>query len=165
MSLEIAAEALLRTLRSRGLRVVFAESCTGGLVSATMARIPGVSEWLCGSAVTYREQTKEQWLSLDPDEIRRHTAVSEPVAKAMALHVLERTPEAAVSASVTGHLGPDAPAESDGVVWIAVAWRLQDQLLHKTRRGELKCGERAARQREASEWVLRLTAEIVEDLD
>lgn len=121
-------KVLSDTLNLQGCRVVFAESCTAGLVSAALSRIPGISSWHCGSAVTYRNDTKHQWLGVSEELLYPPGPgpVSEAVARAMALGVLEKTPEAQIAASVTGHLGPNAPIEQDGEVWLAVASRDSD---------------------------------------
>jgi nicotinamide-nucleotide amidase len=118
-----AAQNLAIVLRVQRSRIVFAESCTAGLVSATLARIAGVSEWHCGSAVVYRLDTKHRWLGVSEAMLQDPGPVSREVACAMATGVLERTPEANYAASITGHLGPDAPAQQDGLIWIAVAKR------------------------------------------
>jgi PncC family amidohydrolase len=118
-----AAQTLADVLRQNRRKVVFAESCTGGLVSATLARIPGVSEWHCGSAVVYRLNTKHQWLGVPEALLDDPGPVSREVAEAMATGVLSRTPEADIAAAVTGHLGPHAPTEQDGLIWIAIALR------------------------------------------
>lgn len=110
-------------LRSSGQRIVFAESCTGGLVSALLARIPGISESHCGSAVVYRLDTKSKWLGVAEAHLLDPGPVSEIVAREMAVGVLARTPEADLAASITGHLGPNAPADQDGLVFMAVARR------------------------------------------
>ena len=156
------AKALAQTLQRREARVVLAESCTAGLVSAMLARVPGISQWHCGAAVTYREATKVAWLDVSASAIRQHTAVSEPVAREMATGVLSKTPEATFSAAITGHLGPDAPAKLDGVVYISVATR-RDGRAHITGvwRHKLKSGSRYRRQQEAAALVLRrLTMEV-----
>jgi len=114
------ARALASTLRERQLKVVFAESCTGGLVSASLTRIPGISEYLCGSAVVYRVGTKAEWLNISSDILHKPGPVSRVVAVEMAKEVLDRTPEADLAASITGHLGPDAPQRLDGLVYVAV---------------------------------------------
>ncbi len=116
-----AASELAQQLAARGVRVVFAESCTAGLASAVLATVPGVSQWHCGSAVTYREATKSSWLGVPPELIAQWGVVSEPVARQMALGVLRATPEADVAVAITGHLGPHAPVELDGVVYLAAA--------------------------------------------
>ena len=110
-------------LRQTQQRIVFAESCTGGLVSASLARVPGISDFLCGSAVVYRLDTKARWLSVSEALLLNPGPVSEEVARAMALGVLAHTPEADLAASITGHLGPNAPDDQDGLVFIGVARR------------------------------------------
>ncbi|TWU07353.1 Nicotinamide-nucleotide amidohydrolase PncC [Symmachiella macrocystis] len=154
-SLDEITQDLARTLADRQLRVVFAESCTAGLAAATLASVPGISAYLCGSAVTYRERTKQDWLRVSAEDLARFTAVSEPVVRQMAIGVLENTVEADVSAAITGHLGPDAPAEQDGVVYVAVAQR-QQQTVHVTsvQRVVLESSTRGERQREATGVLL-----------
>lgn len=156
-SLAAAVQKLAALLGERRTRVVFAESCTAGLVSATVAQVAGVSEWLCGSAVTYREATKSAWLGISAADLQEHNVVSEEVARQMAVGVLRITPEATFSASVTGHLGPAAPAELDGVVFVAVARRSGAALrvVHAARE-TLSASDRVARQQQAALRVLEL---------
>ena len=154
MNLHAAAKSLVDLLRDRDLRLVLAESCTGGLVSASLAAIPGVSQWLCGSAVTYREATKVAWLALDSKLIEEYSAVSAEVTDAMARQVLDRTPEATIAMAVTGHLGPNAPPPLDGVVFMAIAWRDAEVLESRTDRLRLAANGRSSRQREAAARVL-----------
>lgn len=123
--LNSAAEHLIALLQQHNLKVVFAESCTAGLVAATLGRTPGISGYLSGSAVVYREATKTAWLDVAAEDLANPeiTAVSPQVAEAMALGVLQHTPEADFSASITGYLGPDAAAQMNGVAYIGVARR------------------------------------------
>ena len=118
-----AAISLAESLERTGDRLVLAESCTAGLVAASLARIPGISQRLTGSAVVYQEVTKTQWLHISPETLQSDGVVSAAVAEQMAHGALNRTPHATLAASVTGHLGPDAPSDLDGVVWSAVAVR------------------------------------------
>lgn len=120
-----AAEALASRLRAKQQRLVFAESCTAGLAAATLGRIPGISEFLCGSAVVYRNATKTAWLGVPAEQLNDPSIgpVSPQTADDMARGVLMRTPEADLAASITGHLGPDAPRGLDGVTYIAIACR------------------------------------------
>jgi PncC family amidohydrolase len=118
-----AAWRLAEVLQRHETRLVFAESCTAGLASATLAIVPGISKWLCGSAVTYQEATKISWVGVDPAELENFTAVSHQVARAMAVGVLKSTPHADLAVSVTGHLGPYAPPELDGVIFVGTAVR------------------------------------------
>lgn len=122
-SLGAAAHAVSLLLVQSESRLVLAESCTGGLVSASLAAIPGISDWLCGSLVTYRNDAKTQWLGISKRVLNRAGAVSRIVAEAMACAALKKTPEARLAASITGHLGPGAPGKQDGQIFIAIAMR------------------------------------------
>lgn len=115
------AESVKQCLERCQRRIVFAESCTAGLVSATLARVPGVSDWHCGSSVVYRLDTKTRWLGVPESILKEPGPVSEPAARMMALGVLQRTPEASISASITGHLGPGAPPKQDGLIYVGIA--------------------------------------------
>ncbi len=117
------AGQLAACLGAHACRVVFAESCTGGLVSAALAQIPGISEFHCGSAVVYRLDTKIRWLKVPGEVLIDPGPVSEIVARKMAIGVLVQTPEADWSAAITGHLGPHAPEREDGLVFISVCQR------------------------------------------
>ena len=121
--LDGAARKLAATLKQRSLRIVFAESCTAGLVSAVVAKTPGISEYLCGSAVVYRIDTKHRWLGIDAGILKKPGPVSRVVAAAMAEQVLAKTPEADLAASITGHLGPDAPDHQDGLIYVGISMR------------------------------------------
>ncbi len=144
------ADGLART----ETRIVFAESCTAGLVSATLASVPGISNWLCGSAVVYREQTKTQWLNISTSLIEKHTAVSALVTMELARNVLEKTPEAGLAVAVTGHLGPDAPPQMDGTIYVGILWRGQRIADAAVRAVRLKETDRVRRQQEAAGIVL-----------
>ena len=162
MTIDRLTKTLARRLAQRGLHIVLAESCTAGLVSATLARVPGISRWHCGSAVAYRERTKEDWLDVPRGEIECSTAVSEAVARQMAIGVLRHTPEADISASVTGHLGPDAPKEQDGIIFVGFARRQQAEIRDMdVRRYELGEQTRLKRQKEAVAVVLTRVLELI----
>jgi PncC family amidohydrolase len=162
MTLSGAAERLAEDLAAAGTRLVLAESCTGGLAAAALAALPGISQWWCGSAVTYRDLTKVAWLGVSPADLERVTAVSPDVAAAMARGVLERTAEADVAASITGHLGPDAPAECDGQVWIGLVRRERGGIGRvEVFEHRLRSSSRTARQLEAAVQLLSRTGEAV----
>lgn len=119
-----AARLLLEALRQRDYRLVTAESCTGGLISALLTDIPGSSAGLWGGVVAYSDEVKEQMLGVPEALIREYGAVSEEVALAMAEGALARAGGSAqIAVSVTGIAGPDGgtPEKPVGTVWIAVA--------------------------------------------
>lgn len=154
-------------LKVSGLRLVLAESCTGGLLSKAMVDIPGISEYYCGSAVTYRNETKAEWLKADRDLLNDPSIgpVSSQIAEQMCLGVLAATPEADVSASVTGHLGPEAPPDLDGVIYIGVAFRKEQKaqiVRRKLSDDEPESGtKRSFRQKEAGAFVLKALLEAM----
>ena len=164
MNLFATAKTFAAMLTERRVRVVFAESCTAGLVSATLARVPGISEWHCGSAVVYRYQTKTDWLGVSARDLAKYSAVSEPIARQMALGVLRNTIEADYSAAVTGHLGPQAPPELNGVIFIGVAHRRAGKSrVVDVRRFQLAKSSRVCRQQEASRLTLEVMLESIRD--
>lgn len=137
------AKRLASVLAEQKLRIVFAESCTGGLVSNALTRIVGISEWHCGSAVVYQVETKAQWLGIDRGILESPGPVSQIVAQLMAENVLANTPQADMAASITGHLGPNAPAKQDGLIFVGITQRSADGQTKKTRviRRVLDAGE------------------------
>jgi PncC family amidohydrolase len=156
------ADRLVRLLADSGQRIVLAESCTAGLACALLAAVPGVSEPLCGSLVTYREECKTGWLGIPEALLQQHSAVSPQVSQRMALEALRHTPSASVAAAITGHLGPDAPESLDGVCFLAVAGRVgQDVVLRAERRVVLPVVGRTDRQLAAARLLLQFTADLL----
>ncbi len=100
-----AAERVLFTCRKHGFKVVTAESCTGGLIAATLTAIAGSSDVVDRGFVTYSNEAKREMIGVPWDAIVGHGAVSEPVARAMATGALARS-GAQLSVSVTGVAGP-----------------------------------------------------------
>lgn len=160
--LDQAAQRLAQDLERLGLRIVLAESCTAGLASAALGRVPGISRFHCGSLVTYRETSKREWLAIDEQRIALHSAESAEVAADMAQSALARTPEADMSAAITGHLGPKAPPERDGHWFCAIALR------HPPRQsgfqGVCQTSRRTERQAEAAIELLSAAAAMLEQV-
>lgn len=165
-----AAKRLGTLLRDAEWKIVFAESCTGGLVSSALVRIPGISSYHCGSAVVYRIDTKARWLGIDRDLLDDPGPVSAEVAAAMAEGVLKETPEADLAASITGHLGPDAPKRQDGLIVVGIARRVKSAIKSITIRHRLApppetmstSQKRIRRQQAAAVFVLNAAADAVE---
>ena len=158
------AKELAAGLVSLDLRVVFAESCTGGMAAAAITSVPGVSSHFCGSAVTYRERTKKQWLEIPNEVISEHTTESAEVTEAMALAVLRKTKEADLAAAITGHFGPDAPDGKDGVIFIAIAVRnLNECECVRIETERLTAEDRVPRQLEAATSLIRLLTDVLKD--
>jgi nicotinamide-nucleotide amidase len=99
------AAALLEACRVRGVRLATAESCTGGLIAATLTAIAGASDVVDRGFVTYSNEAKIELVGVPPELIARHGAVSEAVVRAMAEGALSRS-RATIAVSVTGVAGP-----------------------------------------------------------
>ena len=115
-------EAVSDALRSRGLRLATAESCTAGLMAKRLTDLPGVSDIYVGGVVAYDNSVKEALLQVPEDLLATHGAVSEPVANQMAAGVVGRL-DADVGVAVTGIAGPGGGTDEKpvGTVWLAVS--------------------------------------------
>lgn len=111
--------------------LVTAESCTAGLIAATLARTPGMSTVLAGGFVVYQVESKVTWLNISSIMIEQYGVVSSEVAQLMADAALRNTPHATIAISITGHLGPDAPDDLDGIAWLGFAQRNHPCSSHK----------------------------------
>jgi len=100
------AERLQGICLGRGLTVSLAESCTGGLVAATITEIAGSSGYFLGGIVSYANSAKEGILDVPGATLAAHGAVSAQTARAMA-HGARARFGASLAASVTGIAGPD----------------------------------------------------------
>ena len=161
MSIPAAAKRVAELLKQHDLKVVFAESCTGGLASGALTRFPGISDHHCGGMVVYRNATKSAYLGIDSALLEDPGPVSAEVTEQLARQVLLRTSGAGVSAAVTGHLGPQAPRQLDGVVYLCIARRLANGeiVVAKSQRIRYPRGTtRLWRQRQAVEGLLKLLA-------
>ena len=84
------SEAVGEKLRESGLRIVTAESCTGGWIGKVLTDVSGSSSWYLGGAVVYSNQLKESLLNVRAATLADHGAVSESTAREMAAGALER---------------------------------------------------------------------------
>ncbi|MGK7313180.1 MAG: CinA family protein [Candidatus Longimicrobiales bacterium M2_2A_002] len=116
------AEAVSEALADRGLRLVLAESCTGGLMAARLTDRPGASRFLDAGLVTYSNAAKIAVLGVDRKTLAAHGAVSEEVAREM-LDGARRRTGADAAIAITGVAGPDGgtPEKPVGTVWIGAA--------------------------------------------
>ena len=117
------AEDIVKVLSGRKKMICGAESCTAGLVSDFIASIPGASNVLWGSFVTYTVDAKVRMLGVPEELIKEHGVVSRPVALAMAEGALNKS-GAFWAFSVTGFAGPGGDDRVPvGTVWIGNAGR------------------------------------------
>lgn len=132
-SLEIVtlARLLIDEARQRSLRIVTAESCTGGLVAGAICSIAGASDVFERGFVTYSNRAKQELLGVPGDLIADLGAVSEPVARMMAEGALEAS-NAHLAVAITGVAGPGGGTAMKpvGTVHIATA-RSNERIMHR----------------------------------
>ena len=130
------AREVVEGARRRGWTVTAAESCTGGLVSAALTDVPGASEVLERSVVTYSNGAKTTLLGVPGEVLAAHGAVSAATAEAMAAGA-RAAADADLAVAVTGIAGPGGGSAEKpvGLVWFGVADR-QGVTTHESRFGD-----------------------------
>jgi len=126
------AAVVLDQLRGRKVRLVVAESCTGGVLSGRITAVPGASEVFIGGVVAYDNVVKSGTLGVPPELLDQYGAVSEQVVSAMA-EGAQRQFAADVALAVTGIAGPTGgTAEKPvGTVWLAARYRSESRALKR----------------------------------
>lgn len=112
-------------LRAKGLKLVLAESCTGGLVGHRVTNVPGSSDYYLGSITAYAYEAKERLLGVNHADLISYGAVSQEIALAMARGVRQALAtdfgsDHMIGISITGIAGPGGgtPSKPVGLVWI-----------------------------------------------
>lgn len=140
---------------SKGWTLSTAESCTGGLLAATICQRAGISSVFVGSCVAYANSVKEKLLEVPPEILKSHGAVSSPVALAMAKNV-RKSLGSSWAVSITGIAGPSGGTDDKpvGTVWFGVS----GPGIEATERKLIK-GDRLTIQKQAAELALRFLIE------
>lgn len=111
---------IYKELKSRGMTLSVAESCTGGLVGHLITQEPGISDVFKGGVIAYSNDIKRAILGVSHKTLLKHGAVSRQCAIEMAKAVRIVT-KSDIALSTTGNLGPSALEDKDvGVVHMAV---------------------------------------------
>ncbi|MBR3261322.1 MAG: competence/damage-inducible protein A [Firmicutes bacterium] len=114
-------EVVVRILKEKGLTIASSESCTGGLFAAAITDVPGASEVLSSSYVTYSNESKKNEIGVPADTIERFGVVSKETAIAMAAGTKKRS-GADIAVSITGFAGPESdPGHEAGEAYIGYA--------------------------------------------
>jgi nicotinamide-nucleotide amidase len=116
------ADRFLKACAAKKILAATAESCTGGLIIATLTEIPGSSSMVDRGFVTYSNDAKIEMLGVAPATLDAHGAVSRETALEMASGALSRS-HAGIALSVTGVAGPDGGSAEKpvGLVWFGLA--------------------------------------------
>ena len=147
-------------LAAKGMRLITAESCTGGLVAASLTDIAGSSNWFEGAFVSYRLTAKTRMLGVPQSTLDEHGAVSEPTARAMAEGALHNS-AADISVSITGIAGPEGGdvLSPVGTVWFA--WGMRTGTSHGQRTETVRCPQTARHQLSGNRTQIRQQAVVI----
>lgn len=121
MSVRLAKQ-VGKALKSHGVMLATAESCTGGGIAQAITRVSGSSAWFDRGFITYSNISKQEMLGVSPDTLEKHGAVSEVTVREMADGALQFS-GAQVALAVSGIAGPTGgtPQKPVGTVWFAWA--------------------------------------------
>lgn len=146
-------------LKSKGLKLAAAESCTGGGFCRIITCVPGSSAWFDCGFVTYSNQSKTKFLGVNFGLIKKEGVVNEVVVREMAFGMLRQS-DTDIAVGITGVAGPSSGAKENpvGTVWIAIARK--DGFI-ECRNFFLKSGRKHIRDSSIA-YALRWLIELVE---
>ncbi|MDO8263955.1 MAG: nicotinamide-nucleotide amidohydrolase family protein [Gallionella sp.] len=118
--MDILAAKVGEALKSHGLMLATAESCTGGGVAQAITDVAGSSAWFERGFITYSNLAKQQMLRVSEETLKQHGAVSEAAVCEMVAGALANS-AAQVALAVSGIAGPNGgtPDKPVGTVWFA----------------------------------------------
>src|ERR1700761_2832909 len=120
--IEAAVHQVLQAACDRELKLVMAESCTGGMLASLLTDVDGCGHAFERGFVPYTDDAKHALLDVPRALLERFTAVSAPVAEAMASGALARS-QGDIALAITGFAGRGALGEEPGLVYFALARR------------------------------------------
>lgn len=153
-------EKLVKLLKSKGYHISFAESCTGGLVSASLVSVADASSVFCESVVTYSNEAKINRLGVKKEIIDFLGVVSEDVAGAMASGVCFLT-GAEIGVGITGIAGPTGGTPDKPVGMVCFGFSINGKVITKTVNFE-DVGRNNVRQ-SASTYVFKTLTYLLEN--
>lgn len=146
-----------KLLRSRGLRLAVAESCTGGLVGHLITNVPGSSTYYMGSVTAYAYEAKVRLLGVRWGTLEKYGAVSKETVVEMACGV-RRALAADIGIAISGIAGPGGgtPEKPVGLVWIGLSAAGVDEAWKF-----IWSGDRLAVKEHSAEAALRLLTDYL----
>ncbi len=157
--LNALAEQVGAALKSRGLMLATAESCTGGWVGEAVTSVPGSSHWYDRGFITYTNESKQDMLGVSAQTLAEFGAVSEQTVREMAAGALKHS-RAHITLAISGIAGPGGATLGKPVGTVCMAWATrngagQSQTLHLQ-------GDRTAVRRQAVVAALQGVLRMIE---
>lgn len=167
---ESLIQKIAQACSEKQIKIVTAESCTGGMISTALTDISGSSAYFERGFVTYSDEAKAELLNVSHDSLHKHGAVSEVVAIEMAIGALHAS-QAHIALSVTGIAGPTGGSATKpvGLVYFGLAHRKNnvigktesDASLAVTAHHEIFSGDRAAVRKQTRDRGLELILKML----
>jgi nicotinamide-nucleotide amidase len=151
-------KSLVKKLIKKKLKISFAESCTGGLLSSSITSISGSSKIFNLGLVTYSNQAKVKFLKINKNIIKKYGAVSHECCLAM-VNNLSKISKANINVSITGIAGPNGGTKQKpvGLVYIGIK-RGNKTLINKFFfKNKTRSSVQKATVKKAFELVIRIT--------
>ena len=151
-------KSLVRILIKKKLKISFAESCTGGLLAASITSISGASKVFNLGLVAYSNQAKIKFLNVNKNSIKKYGAVSHECCFAM-VNNLSKISKANINVSITGIAGPNGGTKQKpvGLVYIGVKKDNKTQINKCLFKSKKRLSIQKATVRKALDLVLRVT--------
>jgi len=156
-NITILTEKIIMVLQEREETITFAESCTGGRIAAAFTAIPGASNVLNGSCVTYSNEIKHRWLGVEERVFETDGAVSRKCVSQM-LEGIIKIAEADYAIAVSGIAGPGGGTalKPVGTVYIGIATPLTREIHHC-----LFGGNRESVQKQSVQFAIEILAKML----
>lgn len=147
--------------KNNGYKVATAESCTAGLISATIAMTSGSSQWLDRGFVVYTPEAKNEMLGVDFKTIERFDITSVQVATEMAVGALNNS-NANLSFAVTGLAGPNGGTDEIPVGTVCMAWAYKGEEIEVFTEKKVFSGSRNEVREAIAEYMLEKSMSLSE---
>ena len=127
---------IVSKLIDKKISISIAESCTGGLLSSTLTKVPGISKIFNMGLITYSNKSKNLILKIPLSYIKKYGAVSEKIAYLMANN-LYKISKSDIVISITGIAGPSGGTKSKpvGLVFIGIKYKKKNFIIKKNFKG------------------------------
>ncbi len=158
------AKSIGLALTHRGWKMALAESCTGGLVCATLTDLAGSSDWFERGYIAYSNQAKTTCLNVPSEVLQTFGAVSEEVASAMAAGA-QQNANVHVAISITGIAGPSGGSPEKPVGTVCFGWAIKEsaanELVNMTTMTKHFKGDRQTVREQARDFALSKFLELL----
>lgn len=152
------AQSVLDQARIRDIKLVTAESCTGGFIAAILTSLSGSSDVVYGGFITYANEAKESMIGVKETTLINNGAVSVEVAGEMAVGALERS-DADIAIAVTGVAGPTGGSTKKPVGTVCFGLAYRDEIL--TEKQVFDLSDRHAIRIKTVEHALKMTLNVM----